>query len=130
MKFFILIFLLLVSCSNKDKKIENNFSKIDNISQEIELLYNDFKLNNYDENATYAENSFEYKQIKKIFDNVLLKTELIENEINDNNYEKIYYDYLDKAYLNLIEIGYTILDPRNDWSISYSEFLENYHQSQ
>tara|TARA_Y100001980_G_C14551594_1_gene335059 strand:+ start:416 stop:3193 length:2778 start_codon:yes stop_codon:yes gene_type:complete len=128
MKFFILIFLFLVSCSNKDKKIENNFSKLDNISQEIELLFNDFKLSNYDDNATYAENSFEYKQIKKIFNNVLLKTELIENEINDNNYEKIYYDYLDKAYLNLIEIGYTIFDPRNDWSISYSEFLEDYDQ--
>ena len=59
MKFFILIFLFLVSCSNKDKKIENNFSKLDNISQEIELLFNDFKLSNYDDNATYAENSFE-----------------------------------------------------------------------
>ena len=151
-----IFFFILFSCTNNSQndinKVEEKIDILIFHQNEIKSLLEQFNSYEYFRENTYRAGEEEYQNIKEFFYKInshvlkiekILTTELVDNEFNhikiffeenddwfsqfDNNPNNFYYyNYLYEEHLILLDIGFHIYDPENNYSIDYIAFFKDF----
>ena len=125
-KIIIILFLFIFGCTSESQNKNASIERFESDIKFIQEVYDEFESKEYQQGGTYKYGSFEYNELKSSFYKIFDKIQKINLEADNNNLEKIYHNALDDSYIKLIDIGYLLYDPSNDFSIDYLDWFDDY----
>ena len=123
---FFLVFFIFSCLSEKENSLQFSDKSFINDYKNIEKFMKSLN-RKISKNGTYKFNSFEYFELKDTYYQIFDLINTIESKTNENNFEWVYNNVLDKSYFYLIEVGSLLYDSSNDYSIDYTNWNDDYN---